>query len=220
VKSLAWPAVVVWAIWYLRSELKAAAKRITEIGPTGAKFAPPEQQVPTDPTKIAVPTESAKAAIGDARADKANLQTYIGKLKLFVSEDQLEPSVKKMHSDLLELIGSNTTDQIEALEYLAAALNVQLSHERNYNTIFGSQLGLLAQANAGVTPEMARALYEKAKAANPTLYSTYTFDQWIGFLINSGLLQLGPRGAYVLTNYGRGFLKYIVDRQLAVNKPF
>jgi len=49
--------------------------------------------------------------------------------------------------------------------------------------------------------------------------SAYRFDQWIGFLINAGLLvQSG--GTYVLTNFGRGFLKYVVDKRLSVNKAF
>ena len=39
--SLAWPAVVVWLVWYLRDEVKGAAKRITALGYTGAQFADP-----------------------------------------------------------------------------------------------------------------------------------------------------------------------------------
>jgi hypothetical protein len=115
----------------------------------------------------------------------------------------------------------NLDSEYRALSASAASLSVQLAHEKNYNAIFGSQLNLLAQANGagGITPAFANALYEQAKAANPQLYTTYRFDQWIGFLINAGLL-VQSNGAYVLTNFGRGFLKYIVDRQLPVNKLF
>ena len=75
-------------------------------------------------------------------------------------------------------------------------------------------------AQGGIMPAMANALYEQAKAAYPQLYTTYRFDQWIGFLIGAGLLTQSTEGAYVLTNFGRGFLKYIIDRQLPINKLF
>jgi hypothetical protein len=45
IKALAWPLVVAWAVWSLRDEMKSVAKRLTEIGFSGAKFAGPEQKV-------------------------------------------------------------------------------------------------------------------------------------------------------------------------------
>jgi hypothetical protein len=41
----------------------------------------------------------------------------------------------------------------------------------------------------------------------------------MGFLTQSGLVALQD-GNYILTPFGRGFLKYIVDRRLATNKPY
>jgi hypothetical protein len=220
IKSLLWPSVAVWALWYWRDELKAAAKRVTEIGLTGAKFAPPEQHATTPSSATAAATGGdVEKTLG--AAGKPDLQIYIGKLKSNVSEDQLEPAAQKMRGDLTSIVGPNLSDQVEALLYTAASLNIQLSHERNYNAIFGSQLSLLAQANAagGVVPEMVKALYDEAKAKFPELYAKYSIDQWIGFLTRSGLLTQEASGAYSLTNYGRGFLKYIVDRHLTINKP-
>jgi hypothetical protein len=95
-------------------------------------------------------------------------------------------------------------------------------HERNYNAIFGGQLNLLAQANAGggAIPATAQAIYETARSVLPEFYKNFTFQQWIGFLTNSGLVEVGPTGNRLLTTYGRGLLKYIVDRRLSVNKPY
>ena len=54
----------------------------------------------------------------------------------------------------------------------------------------------------------------------PDAYRSYTFEQWITFLVGSGLATVGQDN-YVLTPYGRGLLRYIVDRQLQPNnKPF
>jgi hypothetical protein len=79
----------------------------------------------------------------------------------------------------------------------------------------------MAQMNtdAGVTPDVARSIYETAKATYSDVYRSFTFEQWIGFLLG-GLITTAPNGNYVLTTYGRGFLKYILDRHLSVIKAF
>jgi hypothetical protein len=71
----------------------------------------------------------------------------------------------------------------------------------------------------GVSADVARKFHEEAKAMFPDAYRSYTFEHWITFLVGSGLVTVG-QGNYVLTPYGRGFLKYIVDRGLPPNKPF
>jgi hypothetical protein len=219
IRALAWPSVAVLGVWYFRNELKTALKRITEIGLSGAKFGPPpDQQIPSSPSIVTA--QELPAPKPDVPALKPDVQTYIAQIKSFISADQLDPLLLKLKTELATV--GTTSDQLELLLYLAASLTVQLSHERNYNGIFGSQLNLLSQANGagGITPARANAFYEEAKAAYPQLYTTYRFDQWIGFLIAAGLLTQSAEGAYVLTNFGRGFLKYIIDRQLPVNKQF
>jgi hypothetical protein len=42
-KIVAWPVVVVWLFWCFRDAVNRAFTRITEIGLTGAKFAPEQQ---------------------------------------------------------------------------------------------------------------------------------------------------------------------------------
>jgi hypothetical protein len=220
IKTLAWPFVVIWGVWYLRDETKNGAKRLTEIGFSGAKFAPPEQMTTQQSSTILTASTSLERIGGDATGQQS-LSSWIGKLKASISEDQLEPAVERTKAELVALVGPNSSDQTQALLYLAAALNIQLHHERNYSAIFGSQLSLLAQANAagGAIPDMAKSLYEAAKRNTPMLYNNYTFEQWIAFLVESGLIEVDARGNYLLTNYGRGFLRYIVDRRLSVNKP-
>jgi hypothetical protein len=215
IRALAWPLVVAGGLWYYRNEIRVALKRLTAIGPTGAKFDPsPEHQIPSTPT-LAAELPPPKA---DALTPQPDLQTQIQQIKSLISADQLDPFTQKLRADLS---GVSPSQQLEALPYFVAALGIQLSHERNYIAIFGSQLNLLAQANgaSGITPELANALYEQAKAAYPQVYAALRLDQWIGFLITAGLL-IQSGGAYVLTSYGRGFIKYLVDRQLPVNKPF
>jgi hypothetical protein len=234
-RIVVWPAAVIWLVWYLRDEVKRASTRIIEIGLTGAKFAPPPEQTPTLPTggvsTIPRDLQSGSPAIAAAPdvqsgnlsgSGSSGLQQFVSDVSAFISKGQLDPGVQTTRSELATKIGPNPKDQFEALLYLSAALNVQLSHEKNYNVIFGSQLQLLAQMNVdvGVQPSVAKAIYDAAKAAHPEVYRAYTFEQWIAFLQGGGLIIIAPSGNYVLTHYGRGFLKYILDRRLSVNRPF
>jgi hypothetical protein len=118
VKSLAWPFVVVWGTWYLRVELKAAAKRLTEIGPSGAKFAPPEQQVAGTASDVA-------AALGEEEKSGSvpvapNLQAFLGQVRSVISDDQLQPQIQRIRADLVLVAGDNPRDQVEALMYNSA----------------------------------------------------------------------------------------------------
>jgi hypothetical protein len=215
IRAIAWPAVAGFGIYYLRNEIKAAFKRVTEIGPGGAKFAPPEQQ-PTPPPSGVANTPSQQNAIRGT-----SVQNFIHSLKGMYSAELLEQFAQRVKSDLMTVAGNDAHEQAETLTYALAGVNIQVGYERTYASIFGSQLTFLAQANGegGLVPAYAHQLYEQTKAANPALYAAYPFDRWVGFLIESALVITDARGNYALTPYGRGFLKYIVDRHLTVFKP-
>jgi hypothetical protein len=234
-KIVIWPTALIWLVWYLRDEVKRAASRIIEVGFTGAKFAPPTEQVPSLPMSgvSATPSnlQSEAPAVSPApvvepsnlsRSNSSGLQNFISNITSFISKDQIDPGFETTRRELPKLVGPDPNDQIVALCYLAASLNVQVAHERNYNVIFGSQLQLLARANSGggVPLNAAKAMYEAAKSGNPEVYLTFTFEQWMGFLQGAGLIEIAPSGNYILTSFGRGFLKYILDRHLSVVKPY
>jgi hypothetical protein len=219
-KILAWPAIVVWLVWYLRDEVKRAAARIIELGPTGAKFALPlpPAQVASPPERLQVPGPQ----LATPQEGSTRVQQYIASVRAFISDEQLDLEVPVIRADLYQKIGSDPADQVEALIYTVASLNIQIAHEKNYNMIFGSQLRLLWQmiSAVGVAPEIARQVFEEAKAAYPDVYRHYTFEQWMGFLQACGLCATAQDGRYVLTPFGRGFLRYIMDRRLPPTKPF
>jgi hypothetical protein len=213
---VAWPAVILWIAWYLRDEIKRVANRTIEAGLSGFKFAPPEQ-VPSPPKDAFTATSSQQPA-ETAGGDRTGL--FIANIKGQLSPEQVEPAVQLLRAELNKTFGSDPADQVEGLVYTVASLNIQLLHERTYNLIYGSQLQLMAQMiGAGVSAESARRIYEQAKASFPEFYRTYTFEQWTGFLVASGLIA-AQDNYYALTPFGRGLLKYIVDRRLPPNKPF
>src|SRR5262245_22436193 len=221
-KIVVWPALIAWLAWYFRDEVKRATTRITELGLTGAKFAPPVEQVATPPPKgVSAAAPTAQPQSGDIAPATGSVQQFIDGMKRSISADQLDPSAQAVRKDL-EILSGDQTAQLEALTYAVASLNIQLAHERNYRVIFGSQLQLMALMNVdvGVPPNVAKGVYDTAKAAYPEVYRSYIFDQWIGFLQDTGLITVAPNGNYVLSAYGRGLLKFILDQHLATNKPF
>jgi hypothetical protein len=226
-KIVAWPAFLAWLIWFLRDEVKHAAARITELGLTGAKFAlsaPPEQIAQSPTASVSEGVGSARG-VGTATAVSSGAGSsalFIASAKAKFSEEQLQPAVQALRRDVEATFGSNPQHQVEGLIYFSASLNVQLIHERNYRMIFGSQLQLLEMmiADAGIPAAVAMNAYNMAKTAHPDIYRSITFEQWIGFLLRAGLCNVAPNGNYVLTPFGRGFLRYIVDMHLPTNKPF
>jgi hypothetical protein len=226
-----WPVAVIVIVaglaWYLRDPLKRVVNRMTKAGLSGLEFAPPPSEQLPSPPKEGVASAPLQSSGGD-RAEftgVAPLQSgnrvreFIAGVKGWLS-DQVEPAAQKVRSELDQTFGTNPSDQVEGLIYVVASLNVQLTHERHYNLIYGSQLRLMEQmVGVGVSRDGAQKIYEEAKAMFPDVYRNSTFEQWITFLVGSGLVTVG-QGNYLLTPYGRGFLKYIVDRRLSPNKPF
>jgi hypothetical protein len=210
-----WPAVVLWLAWYLRDEIKRVAGRTVKAGLSGVEFAPPPpEQVASSPSDRVLATVAASQT-----SQVGTLQAFIARIRGFLSDEQVEGAAQKVRADLGAL-GPNPTDQVEGLVYLVASLHIQLLHEKNYNSIYGSQLRLMEQMiGGGASVELAQKIYDEAKSAFPEIYRNITFEQWITFLVASGLCTVGD-AKYVLTPYGRGFLKHIVDRQLTPNKLF
>jgi hypothetical protein len=52
----------------------------------------------------------------------------------------------------------------------------------------------------------------------PEIYTNYSFDSWLAFLVNSGLAV--QDGEFLqITDIGRDFLSYLTERRLFENKP-
>jgi len=221
-------AAIIWAVlnYFYRTRLTNSQSEIALVTRQRDDYreklggASPAQ-VPGTPPNVSI-VAAAAAASSSTSGPSSGKQEFIESIKMTISRNQLDPALVSTRKDLLAKVGDDLTAQNEVLTYAVASLNIQLGHERNYNLIFGSQLRLMAQMNVdmGVPPSVAIKIYNETKAAFPDAYQTYTFDHWIGFLRNSGLIAIASNGNYVLTAYGRGLMEYILDRHLSVNRPF
>jgi hypothetical protein len=73
-------------------------------------------------------------------------------------------------------------------------VSVLRTHDTVYRLIFGSQLGLLLQANTGAPPNMdqARAMYDAAAGNFPEVYAGFSFEEWLDFPIRMSLAVIEP----------------------------
>jgi len=108
-----------------------------------------------------------------------------------------------------------TIEQLrEILPELAGLVLMAVDFENLYNLIFGSQIFLLQDLNAvyatGRPLERAKQFYENAVKTFPPVYENYSFDQWLDFLVNSGVVIREPNSVKI-TEEGRDFLRYLVQ---------
>jgi len=202
---IAWPLVAAGFLIFFRSEIRAAFSRLKEVGLSGVKLdsAAPKQVPPPPATEVIAGTA----------------KDFISGVKQFIDSEQLDPAVANFRRDL-SAYTQNKDDQLEIMIYAAASANIQLTHERIYRTIFGSQIAVLDGMNAvgGITEEAAKKLYENTVAHSPEFYKSFSFENWIGFLLKTNLAKkVGSN--YEATAYGRGFLKYVLDMRLISAKP-
>jgi hypothetical protein len=102
---------------------------------------------------------------------------------------------------------------------VVAVWRVWHGHEKAYRLITGSQLELLLRANtAPLKMDMARQMYEAAKANYPDMYREFSFETWVTFPINAGLLR-EEASVLRITLLGQDFLHYLVSNSLTNPKP-
>lgn len=207
ISHLIWPALIAGALIYFRKEIKSAFSRIREVGPTGVKL---------DNAQEAVQQQTITTIPGPTVAEA------ISGFKQLISAEQLDLAVADLMRDL-EARTQNLQERVQLATHAAAALNIQLTHERVYRLIFGSQLLAIVRANelGGVTEDGVKAIYDEAASRFPELYKDFTLEQWKAFLHRFRLVHFdSQKSLYVATPWGRGFLRYVVDQQLPVSKAY
>jgi hypothetical protein len=210
--KLAWPIAAVLIalglglplIVFCRYELRNLVGRIISISPKGGiKAAPqPPQVIPTNPAG------SALASVDLSRQVASDVDPFVldQRINGICAEFDSRGIVAGQREDLL-------------IELLAGALTRE-TWERVYLLIFGSQIRLLQSLNqslGGLPEAEARAIYETAMTQLPELYKETPFESWIAFVETTTLVSRNVEN-YVLTPYGRGFLKYLVAQGLSFER--
>ena len=122
----------------------------------------------------------------------------------------------------LHKIGVGQEEQVELLVKHLAATQLLLRAEMTYRTIFGSQIALLKFLNTtgGHTRADLLRYYEVIKAQFPELYGTYSFEQYLHYLVSQGLIIAQGPDEYNITIAGQEFLKWMTSASVTENKPY
>ena len=88
---------------------------------------------------------------------------------------------------------------------------VAYQHDMTWFMIYGSQLAALAELNSrGLIPIAdLKKHYDKAVAAYPNTYSSYSFQQWLDFMKARLVIATYPTQMVELSFGGKDFLKYL-----------
>jgi len=220
-----WPIVALALGLIFRKPLTALVSRINSIkGPgfdlsapphaasaqTESKESPPEGVIGSGATETAVTPATMSSGVAAVVLEKREAVQNFAKGIAIVDED-----VEKIKSQLaaLDMPLDSEETAIVLIRHLAAT-QLAVRCERTLRVIFGSQLlALHLMNNSGVQAEdTVRAIFENARAAEPQFYGSYSFDDWIGFLIKEVTVIKSEQGRYGITVYGSIFLQYAVAR--------
>ena len=147
-----------------------------------------------------------------------------------VPADAIRPPPMEIYAE----IERETSTALEASKYPpdlqiawlirgVAVHRVLRDHEVIYRLILGSQIELLFAANTAPLPNMVRAqlIFDSAKLRFPDLYTNFSFEAWLHFVLNAKLVQtqtLGVEQVLRTTPLGQDFLHYLVNNNLTSPK--
>ena len=194
-EHLAWPVSAIVIVLILKKPISNILQKLKKANIKGNKFEF-DVQAAQSPTKLE--TTSINIPIP---TDTVGLQK------------DFEYLIKQ------DLEAANIQNQAEKENILIshlAASQLNAAYERINSTIFGSQINLLRSLNSSVTPADLNSLklfYDDAVSKYPETYKNYTFQSYINYLKDIGLVE-EHEGGYRITKIGIGYLVYIAEKGL------
>jgi len=131
-------------------------------------------------------------------------------------EQRIRADMQTMNLD----VSQQTIDLL--IQHLAATQALHAA-ERVYRTIFGSQIALLKNMNStpgAIRREVLQAVYDAAKSRFPDLYASYSFQEWLNYLLTNGLVHTEDQLQFSITVDGKEFLKWMTDASVSEDKAF
>ncbi len=189
---------------FFRKEIADLINRIKTLNHKGVECYPPTQQ---QPVKDDLPEQ--KIIMKDATQDS----------------DQYTCSTIERHMRDIEknLIGAppiNFEEKIEKLKYYLADLFYILRCERVYAQIYGGQIKILKNLEKDErVSEVISELLEKNKKEYSNIFGSWDVNAYMSFLIKSNLIMIKDE-KYIITDFGRDFLKWMSRFGMTENKIY
>ncbi len=154
----------------------------------------------------------ADAPLQDAKSNFES-STIEGLLRRF-DNSLLNPREEQIRKEF-EKQSEREQEREKLLFRVLATTSLVQQFDRTYFWIWGSQIAVLQFLNSlgtiGSDQEVTRLWYDQAKARDPEVYESYSFDKWLAFLENHHLVRRTAI-TVAITLEGREFLKFLADQ--------
>jgi len=201
VDSLIWPLVVVIisiaAIIILRPAFMHLVDRISKAGKNGITFERPQEgESPQQP-----------------------VFSFVDLMKLPITASVLERE-KAIEKNFQSFDLKDETEKVSALIRALAFSRIEAEFNNISHVIFGSQLNLLVQLSGTphcLTLLQVESLFKLAQNNYPAIHANRTLNDWLNYLLVTNLITQS-NDVIDITQYGKDFLKYLVDARLAYER--
>lgn len=207
VSSIFWPLVTLIIFLILKNPIKNFINNIK-------KFTYKNTGIETITSKEQNDENSYIEMLGDGK-DASNLDTVLAKFSELTLK-QIENIIEN-ETQISKVEGlQNKYERIYKYSKLIVLIK---NFEKIYDIIYGSQIRLLQRLNYSKTEtkDELKFYYEIAVKNNPEGYKKYTYDNYLNFLYQNGLINI-VNDNITITDAGKDFLRYIVEANLTVEK--
>ena len=204
--AMSWPLTSLLIFYYLKDPLIDFLKNIKKVSYAGAEFVTNQQKI--NETEIDLTLEL---------PESSNLNNILNKFSK-TSNDFAE-QILENETQISEI--SNTETKIERLFNYSKLLIIIKTAERIYYSIYGSQIRILQRLNHSNTEKIddLKFYFENAQKTYPTVFKEYSYENYLYFLQQNGLIQLIDNNA-TITDVGRDFLRFIIESNLSFEKLY
>jgi hypothetical protein len=206
---IAWPVVIGGALYVFRvpisTVIASISNRSFKLGTQGFEASIPPQQTAVDtsasqqglqPTGTEV---EAAPGLGIAKHFGVPLEEYVSEVE------------KGLDEAIPHLMRQYNFSKDDAIKYAAVDHAAALRLERVSRIIFGSQIdaiNLLTSFGGRIQSEALRSIYNNAVPNFPSVYTNYSFEQWLAFLINASLIRIDGSDV-IATPAGKAIVPYM-----------
>ena len=124
--------------------------------------------------------------------------------------------------DLEQLNLASDSEKISLLIKNIADLQLRIVYINSLRIIFRSQYDLLVALNSQAAPvgrEFLKSFYDEAKDRHPRLYESYSFEEYLNYLVSNGFV-ISEKGGNRISNFGRSFLTFITENGINISRTY
>ncbi|MBJ2124798.1 hypothetical protein [Flavobacterium sp. IB48] len=205
--TISWPIVALVVFLSLKTPIKNFINNIKKFtyGGTGIETNLANKQIEED---------SLSEILGN-NPDATNLDRILAKF----SDSTLKSLDKIIENETQISTIDNPQNKYDRIYKYAKILILVKNIEKIHALIFGSQIRLLQRLNYSYSESKSdlKQYYDDAVKKNSEGYNDYSYENYLNFLVINDLVKIDNETVSI-TDYGKDFLRYIVEANLTVEK--